>query len=181
MSELGQAHGVATSLFSSVTSSNDAHRQWAERRLSQLLGGVAGKTVAIWGLTYKPGTDTLRRSSAVRLCHWLRAHGAAVRAHDPAVTDVPPDLAVCMHRADSALAAVDGASALVVATPWPEYREVAADHVVRRMARPLVLDANRYLGDTLGTHGDVEYLSVGKPTAREGREPHERKEPCLDP
>ena len=170
LSELGQAHGVATSLLSSVTSSNDAHRQWAERRLSQLLEGVAGKTIAVWGLTYKPGTDTLRRSSAVELCHWLRANGAAVRAHDPAVTHVPSDLAACIHRADSPLLALEGASALVVATPWPEYREVAADHLVRHMARPLVLDANRFLGDTLGKHRGVEYLSVGKATARELRE-----------
>ena len=177
LSELGQAHGVATSLLSSVTSSNDAHRQWAERRLSQLLGGVAGKTVAIWGLTYKPGTDTLRRSSAVELCHWLRAHGAAVRAHDPVVTHVPPDLAACMHRADSALAAVDGASALVVATPWLEYREVAASHVVRQMVRPLVLDANRFLGETLGKHGGVEYVSVGKRGKATAREPREPREP----
>ncbi len=177
LTELGQAHGVATSLLSSVTSSNDAHRQWAERRLSQLLEGVAGQTVAIWGLAYKPGTDTLRRSSAVELCHWLSANGAAVRAHDPVVTHVPPDLAVRMHRADSALAALDGASALVVTTPWPEYREFSADDVIRQMARPLVLDANRFLGDTLGTHAGVEYLSVGKATASGLRGPGGPREP----
>ena len=62
LSELGQVHGVATHLIASVKTSNDAHRRWAARRLHQLLGGVSGRTVAIWGLTYKPGTDTLRRS-----------------------------------------------------------------------------------------------------------------------
>jgi UDP-glucose 6-dehydrogenase len=46
---------------------------------------LAGQHVAIWGLTYKPGTDTLRRSSAIELCRWLLAVGATVTAHDPAV------------------------------------------------------------------------------------------------
>ena len=165
LSQLGQAHGVATHLLSSVKSSNDAHRQWAQRQLWTLLGGVAGKTIGIWGLTYKPGTDTLRRSSAVELSQWLHAEGAAVRVHDPAVRQLSPDLAACMHLADSALDAADGASALVVATPWPVYRQVAAGEVAARMTRRLVLDANRFLSETLGKATGIEYLSVGKASA----------------
>jgi len=165
LSQLGHEHGVATHLLSSVKSSNDDHRQWARRRLSNLLGNVAGKTVGMWGLTYKPGTDTLRRSSAVELGQWLHAQGAVVRAHDPAVKQLPPDVASCIQLADSALGAAVGASALVVATPWPEYRQVASGDVVAKMTRPLVLDANRFLGETLGRTSDIEYLSVGKPSA----------------
>jgi UDPglucose 6-dehydrogenase len=160
--QLGQAHGVTTHLLSSVKTSNDAHRHWAEQHLDQQLGGVSGKTVAIWGLTYKPGTNTLRRSSAIELCQWLVDQGATVRAHDPAVRSLPADLVDRFVLAESALSAVQGASALVVATPWPEYREVAVGDVAARMARRLVLDANRFTGATLGAHGDIEYLSVGK-------------------
>jgi UDPglucose 6-dehydrogenase len=116
-------------------------------------------------LTYKPGTDTLRRSSAVELCQWLHAQGATVRAHDPAVTELPADLAGCIHSAASALGAAEGAAALVVATAWPEYRHVAVDEVAARMAGRLVLDANRFLGDTFGQHPGIEYVSVGKATA----------------
>jgi len=165
LSQLGRERGIETHLISSVKSSNDAHRTWAGRLLSQLLGNVAGQTVAIWGLTYKLGTDTLRRSSAVELCRWLHEHGATVCAHDPAVTQLPPDIASCLRLANSPLDAVSGASALVVATPWPEYRQVPADHLIARMTRPLVLDANRFLGETLGRHADIEYLSVGKAAA----------------
>ena len=162
LSQLGEAHGVATLLLSSVKLSNDAHRHWARHRLLQLMDGVAGRTVAVWGLTYKPGTDTLRRSSAVELCRWLYEQGAIVRAHDPAVKQLPPEVASCARLADSPLDAATGASALVVATPWPEYREVAAGDVTARMTRALVLDANRFLGSTLGQNAAVEYVSVGK-------------------
>jgi UDPglucose 6-dehydrogenase len=165
LSDLGGIHGVPTHMLSSIKASNDAHRQWAERRLSELLGDVAGKTVAIWGLAYKPGTDTLRRSSAVELCEWLHARGAAVRAHDPAVRLLPLELSAYVQLADSALGAADAASALVVATPWPEYRDLAPVELVARMARPLVLDASRFLGDTFGSHADIEYVSVGKARA----------------
>lgn len=162
LSQLGQTHGVATHLLSSVKASNDAHRQWAQRRLVQLLKVVAGRTVAIWGLTYKAGTDTLRRSSAVELCRWLQAESAVVRAHDPAVKELPQDLSSSVQLIEDPLEAVAGASALVVATPWPEYRQIAADHVTVRMTRRLVLDANRFLGETLGRSPEVEYFSVGK-------------------
>jgi UDPglucose 6-dehydrogenase len=70
-----------------------------------------------------------------------------------------------MHLADSALSAADASDALVVATPWPEYRKVAAQDVAARMARPLVLDAGRFLDDTLGRQPEIEYFSVGR-TAR---------------
>lgn len=166
LSQLGQTCGVGTHLLSSVKASNDAHRKWAERRLDQLLAGVSGKTVAIWGLTYKPGTDTLRRSSAVELCRWLVGNGARVRAHDPAVKTLPPDLARSIVLVDSALSAAEGASALVVATAWPAYREIAAADVAARMTRHLVLDADRFTGETLGREASIEYVSVGKAGAR---------------
>ena len=78
---LGQAAGRATPLMDGVESSNREHRGWARRRLLSLLGPLGGRTIAVWGLTYKPGTDTLRRSTAVELCRWLvRAGRAGARA-----------------------------------------------------------------------------------------------------
>jgi UDPglucose 6-dehydrogenase len=162
LSQIGQARGVPTHLLSSIKPSNDAHRQWAQQRLDQLLNGVSGKTVAVWGLTYKPGTDTLRRSSSIELCQWLVDRGATVRAHDPAVKILPPDLAGRIALADSALSSIHGASALVVSTPWPEYREVAPSEVAARMTRRLIVDANRFTGATLGSAAGIEYVSVGK-------------------
>ena len=162
LSQLGQTRGVPAQLLSSVKSSNDAHRKWTERRLEQLLDGVSGKTVAIWGLTYKPGTDTLRRSSSVELCEGLADRRGTVRAHDPAVKTLPPELANRIHLPGSAAGALDRASALVISTPWPEFREVAAAELTTRMARPLVLDPNRFAGGTLGNKAGIEYVSVGR-------------------
>jgi UDPglucose 6-dehydrogenase len=162
---LGAALAVPVDLLASVQSSNDRHRTWPQRRLTQALGGVRGRTIAVWGLTYKPGTDTLRRSSALTLCAWLDAEGAHVRAHDPVVPRSAPDLPGAIEIASSALDAVAGADALVVSTAWPEYRAVAAGAVKERMTGTLVLDANRFLAATLGAEPGLRYVSVGKAIA----------------
>ena len=86
----GSRLGLATPLFAGVKASNDVHRQWARRRLGELLGELPGKTVAVLGLTYKPDTDTLRRSESVGLCHWLVERGVRVRAYDPAIREPDP-------------------------------------------------------------------------------------------
>ena len=162
LAQLGQEHGVPAHVLASVKASNDAHRHWAERRLLDVLGSVEKRTVAIWGLTYKPGTDTLRRSSAVELCEWLHAGGARVRAHDPAIRELPAELANAIHLSADPLAAVEGADALVVSTPWPAFRNVAAPEVMMRMSGRLVLDAGRFLAATFEGQPGVKYLSVGR-------------------
>lgn len=165
LSRLGRAHGVPTDVLSAIKSSNDAHRGWARRRLTRVLDGVTGKLVAVWGLTYKPGTDTLRRSSSIELCQALVSEGATVHAHDPVVRELPAHAGVGIRLLADPLDALAGASALVIATPWPEYRTVPADDVVGRMKQAVVLDAGRFLGETLGNDPRVRYFSVGRVTA----------------
>lgn len=165
LQEIGLRHGRATHLLSAVKTSNDAHRQWTAHKLEELLGRCQGRTVAVWGLTYKPGTSTLRRSAAIELCRWLVQQGASVRAHDPAVKELPPDLSPCVALGDTPLQALAGADALVVATPWPDYRAVTADDVVSAMAVPRVVDAVRFLAATLGQEPRVRYATIGRPAS----------------
>jgi UDPglucose 6-dehydrogenase len=142
-------------LLAAVKTSNDAHRQWTRRTLQTLLGSLADRTIAVWGLTYKPGTDTLRRSSAVELCQWLAQQGARVQANDPAIKTLPPELATVIQLCPTPADAVKGASALVVATPWPEY--LAVDVSV-----PIVLDPGRFLENSIGKNPSIRYAAIGK-------------------
>jgi UDPglucose 6-dehydrogenase len=155
---MAERHGLTQPLIAAVRPSNEAHKKWALRRLKDLLGDVKGKTIAVWGLTYKPGTDTLRRSAAVELCADLVAAGAKVKAWDPAVK-VAPGLAI--EIAPDAIAAVRGASALVIATEWPQLRELDVAAAIAAMERPLVLDANRFLAKP---SANAEYYAVGAPS-----------------
>jgi UDPglucose 6-dehydrogenase len=160
---IGRSYGLELPLIASVRPSNEWHKTWALRRLERELGELAGKTIAVWGLTYKPGTDTLRRSAAIELCAELAARGATVRAWDPAVRVLPAELGAAIALAPSPEAALHGASALVVATEWPELREVALAAHLPSMARALVIDANRFLKPPAELRG-MQYIAVGVPS-----------------
>jgi UDPglucose 6-dehydrogenase len=158
---LGQREGRPTPIMDGVRASNLEHRSWTRRRLARELGTVAGRTVTVWGLTYKPGTDTLRRSEAIELARWLVREGASVRVHDPAVTALPEDLSRRVRQQHDPIDAAQGAHALVVATEWPVYRQIDLDALAISMPGRVVIDANRFLAKTVGRDDRFRLLSVG--------------------
>ncbi len=114
------------------------------------------------GLTYKPGTDTLRRSGAVELCLALLEAGCRVRCYDPAVRGELPGALAAAVRYASVEEAVRGADAAVVATEWPEIKALNWPHLTGSvMRRPLLLDANRFLGLRDEALAAIEYCAVG--------------------
>ena len=96
LTQIGKGTDAPTHLLRAVGLSNDEHKQWARRTVESLVGDSNGRldghAIGVWGLAYKQGTDTLRRSSAVELCRDLVRSGAVVKAHDSAVRVVPDDL-----------------------------------------------------------------------------------------
>ena len=162
LTRLAQEYGDPAALFPAILAGNDAHKDWALGRLRTLLDPLAGKTVAVLGLTYKPGTNTLRRSGAVELAVKLLAAGVRVRCYDPVVEALPPELAGA-ERCASLEEAVAGADAAVVATEWPQIKEADWAGLVPTMRRGVVVDANGFLGLRPGQVSDVEYFAVGTP------------------
>ena len=162
LSSISVQKGLVTPLLSSIKTSNAQHRQWVERKLSSLFPNLSRTTIAVWGLTYKAGTDTLRRSLAVELCNWLVSQGAKVRVHDPVVRALPQEWAVKIARSDDPVAAVKDAQALVISTEWPQYKEISADAIANAAPGLAVLDANRFLPG-LARDARVRYVAVGTP------------------
>jgi UDPglucose 6-dehydrogenase len=163
LADVGLRLGLPTPMVDGVRAANEAHKGWAGRRLLDRLSDFNGKTVGVLGLTYKPGTDTLRRSGAVETCRWLAANGAEVRAHDPAIKSLPDELRDAIRLAVSASDLLKGLDALVVATQWPEYKQLGADEIVEGMRKPVVVDPNGFLRATLGADPRVSYDAVGVP------------------
>jgi UDPglucose 6-dehydrogenase len=161
LTKLAAAKGETLSVIPAIKQSNDQHRGWACRRLRSRLGDLRGKAVAVLGLTYTPNTDTLRRSAAVELCRQLLAAGALVRGYDPAVRQLPAELAAV--RLEPGLeAALAGADAAVVCTEWPQFRMAAWADLVSAMKQPVIVDANRFLEKQVQALRGVELLSVGR-------------------
>ena len=173
LSRLAHDRDLPAEVVDGVAASNAEHRNWSRRTLTRLFGaasgngehGLADRRIAVWGLTYKPGTNTLRRSSALELCRWLAAERAAVHAYDPAIHALPAGEPAGIELASNPIVALDGAEALVVCTPWPEFRRITADEITGSMTQPVVLDAGGHLRDTLGQDSAVRYVRVGVPAA----------------
>jgi UDPglucose 6-dehydrogenase len=173
LSRLARDQGLPAEVVEGVAASNAEHHNWSRRALIRLLetssgngrSGLAGRRIAVWGLTYKPGTNTLRRSSALELCRWLAAERAWVQAYDPAVSALPAGELDAIELAASPAAALRGADALVVCTPWPEFRQVPVDAVAGSMTHPVVVDPGGHLHETLGHAAAVRYMRVGVPAA----------------
>jgi UDPglucose 6-dehydrogenase len=163
LNRTARERGVITPLLSSVLPSNDTHKHWVQRKLRALFVDLSHATVAVWGLTYKPGTDTLRRSLSVELCDWMIREGATIHVHDPMAKSLPEHWCNAVKRYDDPIPAVHGAQALVVATEWPIYRTISADQLIQCSDRLVVLDANRFLTNLAAAEGRVQYFAVGMP------------------
>ena len=160
---IGKEFNIQTHLFSAVRASNDAHKTWTERKVKELCGILKGKRIAMMGLTYKPGTDTLRRSGAVELCRWLHGEGCIIQAHDPAVKNLPEDLLPVINLSQSPLEAAQDASALIIATEWKDYRELKPGEIIPLMREPNVVDPNGFLRTLFENQPGIKYAAVGKP------------------
>lgn len=161
----GRRLGVATPLLEGVLASNDHHRAWLLERVRRALHGAESPVAALLGLTYKAGTDTLRRSAAIELALTLERDGVAVRAHDPAVRALPAELASRLRLCPTAGDALAGADVAVLATDWPEYRALTAQDFVSRMRRACVVDQTWGLREALAADARVVYLAPGRGSA----------------
>lgn len=158
----GRETGVATPLLQGVLSSNEAHKDWLRRRVAALLAGVAQPVAAVLGLTYKPGTSTLRRSAALELCRWLHEQGVRVQGHDPAIGELPPAWRSVLELTASPLEALEGAHLAVLATEWPSFRALRPADLHGRMAQARIVDPTHFLADVLDGDPRIGYFAAGK-------------------
>jgi UDPglucose 6-dehydrogenase len=133
--------GMEPSVWEAVEAVNARQKQVLFAKLEALLGSVAGRTVGVWGLAFKAGTDDMRESPAIALIDALLAGGGIVRAHDPEAMDVARGIwGDRITFATDPYDAVDGADALVIVTEWLVYRNPDFDRVRRALRTPIVVD-----------------------------------------
>jgi UDPglucose 6-dehydrogenase len=161
----GIERGLEMHVTSAAHQANLAHQDLFAERIDAILGGVKGRRMGLLGLAFKAGTDDTRSSPAVRLAGWLLEHGAEVHAYDPAAAGQAaralPDLIV----AETAIEALTGAEVAVIATEWPEFRDLDWARIKDTMATALVIDGRRLLDPTTMRELGYRYERVGSPTS----------------
>ena len=163
LSEIAREKDASLVLIPAIKLSNDQHKRWAIQTLKDELGPLVGKRIAVLGVTYKPGTDTLRRSLAIELCRWFLSEGAEVGVYDPVVQELPSELPG-VNLCRDLEAVVEGAAAAVVCTEWPQIRGADWERLCKKEL--VVIDANGFLAVPLEQRRGVIYRRVGKPRRR---------------
>ncbi len=165
---LAEAHGLPARMMAAVDEINEAQKHVMMGKVKELLGGdVRGKTVAVWGLAFKPRTDDIREAPALALIAGLLAGGAKVQAFDPeAIPNVKAQLGAAIQYAERMYDAVAGADLLAVVTEWQEFRNPDFDQIKARMKGRLIADGRNIYDPAHMAELGFTYGSIGRATAR---------------
>ena len=168
---LGLKHGYEPLLIGGAALVNERQNGTVLARLKSVCKTLRGLTIGVLGLTYKPGTSTIRRSPAVAIIQALSAEGAAVKAYDPKAdqAEVRPYNHL-FARYDNAYAVADGCQALILTTGWPQFKELDFRRIRDLMWTPrLLLDAQNMLDADEMSHLGFLYQGIGRSRAPRGR------------
>ena len=142
MQAVGHRHNLHLPLVSAAITSNEAHQEHIAASIEAAVDRpLSGSTIAVWGATFKAGTDDCRESPALDIVARLTSHGASVRLFDPAAR---PDLFAVANTGDLYEACTD-ADLLVIATEWPEFAEADLDKVAQLLSTSTVFDTRSML------------------------------------
>jgi UDPglucose 6-dehydrogenase len=159
----GQDFGAPLRIVETVVDVNDRRKEKMATKIVDACGGsVAGKTIAILGLAFKPNTDDMREAPSLVIIEELKKAGATIRAFDPEAMEQAKTMMDGIAFAQNAYECVAGADALAIVTEWDAFRALDLDRVKGAMKSPTVIDLrNIYRPDDMRKRG-FSYISVGR-------------------
>jgi len=141
----------------------DQKRTLVDKVRSHFQNQVAGKTFALWGLAFKPQTDDLREAPAREILRELLELGAKFRVHDPvAMTEARKIFGDRLEYCDNPYAALPGASALLIATEWPEFRRPNFARIKQSLREPVIFDGRNLFEPEVMARWGFTYYSIGR-------------------
>ena len=162
-----QAADSPMRIVETVVDINDARKRRMAGKVIEACGGsLAGKTVAVLGLTFKPNTDDMRESPSLEIVPALQAAGALVRAFDPVGIEEAKKFLDGIEWCENAYDAMTGADTVAIITEWNEFRSIDLARIRKLMKSPVMVDfRNIYDPDDMAAAG-IDYTCVGRPSAR---------------
>lgn len=162
LTRMAEGAGLHPGLLRSVLEINREAQRRFVTRADELLGGLDGRTIGVWGLAFKENTDDLRESPAVAVIELLAERGAAVQAHDPAANANAAVRLPYVILRDDPYEAARGADAVMLCTPWPDYAAIDFKRLASVMQGDLVLDGRNMLDATAVTGAQLRYEGIGR-------------------
>jgi UDPglucose 6-dehydrogenase len=161
---MGRHTGLPLKLMQAVDEVNDAQKEVLYHKVwTHFAGQLAGKTIALWGLAFKPRTDDIREAPALTLVEALLKAGAKVRVHDPeAMANVREIFGDKLYYADRPYGALEGADGLVVVTEWQEFRTPDFEVMKRLLAGRVIFDGRNIYDHKQMTSLGFTYYGIGR-------------------
>lgn len=166
--DTAKENGYEARLIQAVDDVNDAQKHILADKIKAYFepqGGVAGRTLALWGIAFKANTDDIREASAIEVIKDLTALGMKVKAFDPVANERAREEVGDIENLeilDDQYAVLEGADALAVVTDWNQFRDPDFKRIKEQLSAPLVFDGrNLYLPERMGSAG-FAYFSIGR-------------------
>lgn len=163
LAHTAREYGYTMGVIEAVEAVNERQKEIVVKKLQDKLGTLRGKTIALWGLAFKPETDDMREAPALVVIEKLLEAGASVKVYDPVAMDecrrrIGDRVVYCKDMYD----VVIDADALAVLTEWKEFRIPSWSVIKRVMKQPVLVDGrNIYSKDEVIAEG-FEYAAIGK-------------------
>ena len=168
---LAEEHGVDCGILKEVERVNLRRAKLFVKKIQKALWVLKGKTIAVWGLAFKPDTDDIREAPSLKIVEELLAEGACLRLYDPQamanMQQVFPEAPGHVTYCRSACEAARGADALLLLTEWSEFRELDLASVHEVMNVPVIIDGRNFLDPHAAVAAGFEYHGVGRDLADE--------------
>ncbi len=159
----GEEYGIALRIIRAVRAVNDSRIEILLSKLHSEFPDLAGRTIAVLGLSFKPNTDDMREAASLRLIPILKREGATVNAYDPiAMRNAREVYCLEVNFFDDSYAAVKGADALIILTEWNEFRVLDLDRIKRQLREPVVIDCRNIYNPAVMRGKGFRYSSFGR-------------------
>jgi UDPglucose 6-dehydrogenase len=157
--------GYEASILQAVEAVNNRQKRVLFDKIKAHFGALRGKTIAVWGLAFKPNTDDMREAPSRVLMEALWAEGAKVRAYDPVA--MPECLRIYGQRPDFVLTktspeALEGADALAIVTEWQEFRSPDFDYIKGALKTPVIFDGRNIYDPHHVMREGISYYAIGR-------------------
>jgi len=170
---MAETRGLSARMLRAANDVNRDQHRWVVSRLQRQLKTLVGRRIGLLGLAFKANTDDLRSAPSLEIAAELVRLGARVRAYDPSVKALPPELQDQVELAPDVESLASGAEAMVLVTEWPEFAQLDLERLASAMRVPLLLDGRNLFDPEAARAAGFTYVGVG----RDGNHPPERTAP----
>ena len=160
LKEIGRRKKIKTRIIDSIITVNQEQNKKIIKKIKNIFGSISKLNITILGLTYKPGTSTLRRSAALEIAKELIFYKANIKAFDPMIS-VLPETIKGIKVFKSPYEAVRNSDLILLITEWPEFKNLNFSKIKKMMRKPIIIDCKNFLDPKILKNIGFDYYGVG--------------------